>query len=454
MPTSIIVARFASSDFRLPKRHFYSCCKALASLNRELVVVQAVLPGQDPLVVPEPSKSVVVQIETVMFRKENLWNYGANAATGDKLFFVDSDVLLSPPQWIEDAEAVLDEFDVTQPFSGCVWLGADGKPTQSRSSVASALASGCRMSFDDHHPGFAWGMTRGAFDRLGGFYDRDVSGGGDAALMLALASDKQLSFFKGANQSLLSDPTWVAYRQRARAAKIRVGEHPGACARHLWHGTRGGRLYRKRGDIQPRRADGSSALRERPDGILEWEDMRGDAALRSYLAGRREDGGEPMLVLLGSHIPDGLVKTVLESTMDVREDVDSVATDNHLSGRMLLEDIVDADAIAGSFVSGKFPEIAEQYPGVKFVILPESPDELAIGAVKLGIRVNYEDALAAAVNLIDSALERFIHEPERLLVISPEWGRAEFEREMSAFLSRPVSKISSAESTRQAAITA
>lgn len=425
----MIVARFSCSDFKLPEKHFYSCCKQLAKTGREIIAVQALLPGQSPLRVPEAVKSVLVNVDTVLFRKENLWNYGARFATEEKLVFIDSDIVISPPRWIEDTERCLDSCDIMQPFSECVWLGADGSPVQSRRAVAPSLSKGEQIDFGQHHPGFAWAFRREAFNKINGFYELAACGSGDTAFMLALAGREQVSRLTVAPE-ILSDPTWAEYKERVQGAKLVLGKHPGACAKHFWHGTRGGRLYGYRASIPPRRSDGTLPLLTREDGIVEWDSPAADRASREYLKGRMDDGAVPLLVLLRG-VEDS-VSCAEEAGLDVRQ-VDSVISRNLASGDPLLSGIVDADAVYGHEVDSKFADIADQYPDVKFVLDARSPWDVAIDAAKGDMTVDYKQIAKGEIRLLDSILEKFADCPDRLFFLAPEWESQRKAREIALF---------------------
>jgi hypothetical protein len=97
---------------------------------------------------------------------------------------------------------------------------------------------------DCWHTGFAWAMTRTAYERLGGLFDKGVVGGGDNIMALSLINKvilrQQPNYHKDYNKSM-SD-------YQIKASNLRLGYVPGVI-RHHYHGSKSNRKYVERKDI-------------------------------------------------------------------------------------------------------------------------------------------------------------------------------------------------------------
>lgn len=285
-----IVAFFSPCGFELPKRHLAS---TLAWLKREsvpTVVAQVVRSDQQPQPVPTGMRSLVYKSNAVLFYKENLWNLAARSTTADRLLFIDSDVTFSVDRIFEPTESLLEVYDLIQPFDTAVWLDRDGQADFVRKSAAVALASGVEPHPGWHHPGFAWAMTRRAFDALGGWFDRHPLGGGDTAFSYSLDP-------RWAGESLArilpnDEPFWGSqdfreYQANGVAAGLRVGVLQGVSAFHRWHGSVKDRQYCHRASYL---RSSEYRLHYRADGLLEWDSPEDSLLAADYFASRREDG--------------------------------------------------------------------------------------------------------------------------------------------------------------------
>ena len=296
MSVAVVLCYFSPAGYRLPAQHFQTVVQTLHAQDVPLAVAQAVLPGQDPQPVPAAVPQLVLQTESVLWHKERLWNIAARQLTeADKLLFLDADVVFSRGDWLNECSQALDDCDVIQPFSQCRWLDERGVPDMHRPPVAVAIRDGETPRLARFHTGFGWGMTRQAFDALGGFYDLSVCGNSDSLFGLSLrdnAGHRQvLEWFNNRQDSSVSSPTYQRYRQRAVGLNLSVGVPVGVTVTHLWHGHREHRQYVDRGRLFPRRADREYATHDAANGLLAWDDVEAsNAAVMPYFVGKRDDG--------------------------------------------------------------------------------------------------------------------------------------------------------------------
>lgn len=293
MSIAVCLAFYSPCDYELPKKHLAHTLQWLAGEGVEAVLAQVAQPGQKPQPVPSGITSLVFESSDAMFFKENLWNLAARSCVAEKLLFLDTDLVFSAPDVIEQTAALLDRTDIAQPFGTAVWHDRDGKIANARRSSSFAISRGYEPSARYYHPGFAWAMTRRAFDFLGGLYDRHILGGGDIALTYSLDLRWVGVDLRARNPNdahFAASPSYGQYRMRAANLCLRVGCLENVDAIHQWHGDVDNRQYCSRGTYLPVAAGQEYPLRYRADGLLEWTDPAASEAVRKYFASRREDG--------------------------------------------------------------------------------------------------------------------------------------------------------------------
>lgn len=294
MSVSVVLCYFSPAGYELPRKHFHATVQTLHAQGVPLVVTQAVLPGQEPQPVPAAIPQRVYEVGSVLWLKEALWNAAARLTDAEHLVFLDADIVFSTTAWLDRTLRALRDCDITQPFAEARWLDRDGRRDITKQAAAFALLSGDTPKMNRYHPGFAWAMTRDAFERLGGLYDRNACGGNDSALFFALSDSpgamSHIEYFGRRQDRTVKSPSWQAYRENAQRQQFRFGVVPGVTVTHLWHGDRKHRQYQTREFAFPRNAAGEFNLICREDGILEWQDKSDERVAREYFASRREDG--------------------------------------------------------------------------------------------------------------------------------------------------------------------
>jgi hypothetical protein len=97
---------------------------------------------------------------------------------------------------------------------------------------------------DYWHPGYAWAITRKAYEKLNGLYDKAILGSGDSIIAMSLInkcnSINNINYHADYNNSML------IYQKLA--SKLRLGYTPGII-RHYYHGSKINRKYTERWKI-------------------------------------------------------------------------------------------------------------------------------------------------------------------------------------------------------------
>lgn len=278
---AVVLCHFNPVGWKTTPRHLYDVCDMLVKSGVSPTVVQLVRPPAVMARLPSGVKNVVYKSQSVLFRKENLWNLGAMMTKEPKILFLDGDITFSREDALGAVSEALDNLDVIQPFSECVWLSKNGDPLLSMPSSAMALKAGIHPKEDKHHPGFSWAMRRDFFVRCGGFYERCPIGGGDSTFAFSMSHQQE-------NMNFVETKHYSKYRKIMLDLKPRVGCIDGT-AYHLWHGSRENRLYEERMKFMPKMVDGEYPIIKREDGLLEWSNPSHSLKVLSYLIYRMED---------------------------------------------------------------------------------------------------------------------------------------------------------------------
>lgn len=293
MNASIVMAFYEPCGYALPRQHAMTTIAMLAKIGVPCVFLQVCAASQSPMPVPPGVIHATFHSDSPIWLKECLWNIGAGMTDSDHIAFVDSDVFFSTPRWLEMACERLADVDMLQPFEMANWLNKTGSAFElQRKASCVALANESEPRPDRFHPGFAWCVTRKAFDAIGGWYEFHPVGGADTAF--AYSIDERWAWNEGIASSEIpvwKSPSFKQHQRRSLDAKLRVGYLEGVNIFHRWHGDRINRGYMTRCSHLPQPVKGGEfPIRKRYDGLLEWETDEYSEMARSYFKSRREDG--------------------------------------------------------------------------------------------------------------------------------------------------------------------
>lgn len=185
--------------------------------------------------------------EHLLWQKERMLNLAEKNVPDqyDAIAWIDMDVMLLNPNWIEWTKNLLSTNHVCQLWSTSYERDAFGNLNRIRPSVASAYNEGKPDCFHlgRYHPGFAWAMRRDTFHKIGGLLDTNIVGNGDTHMCRGffnadLWTDRYMSDKWRADTD--------AWREKANSViQGHVGCVPGDLI-HFWHGDRTNRKYVER----------------------------------------------------------------------------------------------------------------------------------------------------------------------------------------------------------------
>jgi hypothetical protein len=201
-----------------------------------------------------------------IWAKENMINMGIFhllPKNWKAVAWIDADIEFENAHWALDTLKILNgSCDIVQLFSHCIDMDANQEPMNIFSSFGFQYAHGAHKNF--WHPGFAWAMTRKAFDRIGFLYDLSILGSGDCNFAKSILGRGVKSIHhqnsKGYKDSI-SD-----YQMRSRT--LRLGYVPGVI-RHFFHGSKKNRGYSNRWKILVKhKYDPYKHVMRLPNGLL------------------------------------------------------------------------------------------------------------------------------------------------------------------------------------------
>lgn len=282
------------SNYRLFRSH----------LRVPLVAVELSFDGRFDL--NKNDADILIQISggAVLWQKERLLNVALKAVPPevDRIAWIDCDLILKRPDWTEEAERQLDDFEVVQLFSDAIHLKSEEyRPADVDVSDYAAVPGivsvsnareliTIRSNHNSYQSGFAWAAKRRLIESHG-FYDAAIVGGGDCMMVGAVFGE----FGPIAERFLLNATRRQHYFKWAvpfhESVAERIGRVPGTII-HLSHGDLKNRRY---GDRHVSLADFDFRpdfdIRVSSHGAWEWARPRPrlEAFLKSYFADRAED---------------------------------------------------------------------------------------------------------------------------------------------------------------------
>jgi hypothetical protein len=138
--------------------------------------------------------------------------------------------------------------DVVQLFSHCVDMDRDETTLNLFHGFGYSFCKNKKynnLKMKDYwHPGYAWAITREAYEKMGGIYEESILGSGDNIMALS---------FLGKCEHMINTDYTTDFREsmldfQTRVAGFRLGYVPGVL-RHHYHGTKENRKYTDRWKI-------------------------------------------------------------------------------------------------------------------------------------------------------------------------------------------------------------
>lgn len=262
-----------------------------------IVVVEGTTKGE-PFQLPDyPNIYLHIKVELTdqVWVKENLINIGVKNLPPTWKYFswIDADITFINTNWVNETIQRLNNVDVVQLFQTAINMGPEGEAMKIDTSFCyMSLKSGKpyhkNAKYGFWHPGFAWAMTKQAYNKLGGLLDCAILGSGDRHMALSLIGKAEYSYHGGVHNGY----------------KEKVKEFEQKCHGLLYDYTPGTILHHFHGSLKDRRYvdrwlilvnhkyDPLTDIYYEKNGLIKFTSSgkRLQTDIRDYFLGRNEDG--------------------------------------------------------------------------------------------------------------------------------------------------------------------
>lgn len=290
---AILACHFNPCGYARPADNLRQWLASMRLYAHHVQLVEAVFPDQycaTELQGPYKTRIIQATRNNIMWQKERLLQIAIDSlpAAYDNVAWIDTDLLFANPYWYEQTENWLEQYPAVQMCEEFRFTDQDGRIERSAPSLASCWSK-ARTLPGGFSPGGCVAARREIAERA--FYQADILGGGDQALMGAWTGNVEQYNYR-------TSPAWSThYRRWATMAGSGVdgliGCVPGDCI-HLWHGDHKNRQYSDRHKILARHNyDPKRHVRVGENGLVEWTEsapLELRESVRHYFARRYEDG--------------------------------------------------------------------------------------------------------------------------------------------------------------------
>ena len=300
----VFTARANPLHWAAPHRNWVRFAHHMRDSGVTLTVIECAYGEEAHRCAIDGVRHIPVRAKTRVWNKENLLNIGVHRTPEAKyIAWIDADVIFRRDDWALSTVRALQHYDVVQPWSDAYDLGPNDEHIAHHRSFCRQFFHGAPMVATSGpywhgdggphvypHSGYAWAMTRQAFDWVGGLFEQGGMGSGDHHMALALIGEADASI-----PASIPD----AYRREVKRWESRAVRHinrnigyvPGT-VEHLFHGRKSDRGYQSRWDMFVKHGfDPLEDLKRNSHGVLEFASNK--PGLRhdfdTYLQSRNED---------------------------------------------------------------------------------------------------------------------------------------------------------------------
>lgn len=225
----------------------------------ELYIVELAYGDQVHQVTKENNpKHLQLRTKVPMWHKENMINLGVKyllPSTYKAFAWIDADIEFDNNNWALDTLRILNgSKDIVQLFSHTIDMDQNKYAMDIFSSAGYNYEKGLeekewRGIINFWSPGFAWAMTRKAFEHIGGLYDKGILGSGDMFMLSALLKKNIKEVISVDNSEQLRNDFNKSYSTfQSKISTLKFGYTPGIILHHF-HGNRKNRKYKDRWNI-------------------------------------------------------------------------------------------------------------------------------------------------------------------------------------------------------------
>jgi hypothetical protein len=217
-----------------------------------LFVVEMIYPNQKFIITDKKNKNhLQLKSDIPIWHKENMVNLGVKhllPKSWKAFAWIDSDIEFENSTWALDTLKILNGCkDIVQVFSHAVDMDREKNTLNIFNGFGYSFSKQKTYTTkgkDYWHPGFAWAITRKAYEKIGGLYDKGILGSGDNMMALALINCVEHILHYDYHEDYKNS----IFDFQNKSKKLRLGYVPGVI-RHHYHGTKINRKYTERWQI-------------------------------------------------------------------------------------------------------------------------------------------------------------------------------------------------------------
>ena len=234
-------------------REFIKRCEMEES-NINLYIVELIYKNQKYILTDKSNKNhLQLKGEIPIWHKENMINLGVRYLLPKKwkaFAWIDADIEFETTTWAIDTLKLLNgAFDIVQLWSHCADLNYNESCMQNFTSAGYQYIKNNqvfkpKLGLDFSHPGYAWAITRKAYEKIGGLYDKSILGSGDHNMLHCLFANG----INSVNGSVTDGYKESIKEYEQNMKSLRFGYVP-CVIRHYFHGTKKNRKYSERWQI-------------------------------------------------------------------------------------------------------------------------------------------------------------------------------------------------------------
>lgn len=298
----VITPLFNFGRFEAPYRNYRRFAAQMAAQGVHLITVELAF-GDRPFAVTEPGNPDHVQVRggSELWLKENLINLGVQRLSQQDpgwryVAWIDSDVEFARDDWATETVEHLQHHQVVQPWSDAYDLGPQHQHLAHHRAFCRQYLHRQPIGEPDYsyaHSGYAWAITRAAWEALGGLLDSCIVGSADYHMAYALIGKVELTYAINPVAGMDGYARRLVRWQTSAETHVRrsLGYVAGSI-RHFWHGPKANRKYIERwGILQRNGFDPDLDLKRNAFGVLELTQrsigLRDD--LQRYFRERNDD---------------------------------------------------------------------------------------------------------------------------------------------------------------------
>jgi hypothetical protein len=286
--TCVALCFFRPVEYKNPLINLKIVLEDLSLANIPYFTIELLYPNQINTI---SNPTLTVFSNSVLFSKENLWNILETKIPEKytKIVFIDADIRFSNPNWLDRISESLDKHSVIQPMDFSYRDIPNNTNSYSisvdnfRPSTAKGICNKELMDISKHYPGFAIGIRRDFFKKIGGFFEYGLNGFGDSLFWGSFYDFD--SKFTELTTTLF--PEYIEYKNNIKnlIQDNTVGYLKKSEIFHLYHGALQNRRYDRRDHYIPTKF----SVQKNEYGVLELESYDPERNLKQYWVDRKED---------------------------------------------------------------------------------------------------------------------------------------------------------------------